>query len=272
MNQKGLMVLALFGGKKSSQGKPPAKGAGKKAAEKKTNETKINVNKHPYIKTELGRRIQLTAFFHMLKLDLGHNAYSEMVKVDDAKGDLKIDIPYSFNLYETMCMAKFFMVDNWYIDIDKDNSVDIFFDEIVIRGTPEFTSTVMAAFKAGETFTSDFPLYKYDYKQGAQWQWEKVRQNQYQKCRQIGNRLFKNGSFMVYPLEESEIIVYKESDFRQVGINDVEYVALRSNIQPNKVLLFDNVRRIVVATGFDEMECLELDDFLNPATFMDGIS
>lgn len=88
--------------------------------------------------------------------------------------------------------------------------------------------------------------------------------NAYDKFMQIGNSIFKNGNFMVYPLEDYEYYVITREDFNKVNSSQIEYVVIRSNMQMDKMLIVDFTRTIAFATGFDELEQLKLEDMLKP--------
>jgi hypothetical protein len=220
----------------------------------------ININKYAYDKNEVGRYSQLAAFFHMLKSDLGQNTYCEFALKDGS-----IYIPYSFNLYETSVYATHFYPEMMYIEIDQDNYVEITFDTIEIHGTPELISLAKKVFKEAESFRTIIPYYSFDYKTYANWLWQKFLQSAYEKCMEIGNQIFKNGNFMVYPVEEYEYYVITKEDFNKTPINNMDYIVIRSNIQMEKMLIIDIARGISFATGFDELEQLKLADFLKPS-------
>jgi len=257
--------MALFNKKKPQENKA-AESDEKITTTGKVNEHIININKYGYNKNEIGRIVQLTAFFHMLKLDLGKDCYSEMI----TKKDETLYIPYSFNIYEEIALAKKNMTKSWYLELDANNYVEISFDEVKINGTPAFFKIAHKAFEQGEAFTTDLQIYQEDFSTGADWQWNQFKKMQYQKCIAIGDHIFKNGSLTLYPLEEEEIICYNENDFNSYPIEKVEYVVLRSNIENGKMLLIDNIRKHILGTGFDELESLELADTFNPSAFTKG--
>ena len=82
-----------------------------------------------------------------------------------------------------------------------------------------------------------------------------------------GDYIIKNGSIMLYPESESEIIAYNEKDFNSIPIDEVEYVVVRSNIKSDQMLMIDLKRKKIMGTGFDELESLTLADEFNPSSF-----
>lgn len=263
--------MGLFG---SSKEKTNTKGASsKKAVEaEKVTETVLNINKYNYFKDAIGRRIQLTAFFHMLKIDMGDQVCAEM-----SVGDDHFYIPFSFNLYEEICIAKTYMVDNWYVDVElaegNVNLVEIFFDEVKIKGNPEFIQYVTKVFLEAISFTSDFSILQWDFTNCAAWQWEKFKKLEYQKCIEAGDSIFLNGSITVYPFDESEIIIYNETDFKTTSISNMEYIVMRSNVKDKSdmVILIDNTRKKILGTGFDPFEETELNEIFNPSSIISDL-
>ena len=141
------------------------------------------------------------------------------------------------------------------------------FDEVRIKGSRAFYEIIKKAFEKGESFTSDIPMYYSDFSEGTDWQWNQLKNNLYNKCIKIGDSIIKNGSIMVYPKSESEIIAYNEKDFNSVPIDEVEYVVLRSNIKTDQMLMVDIERKKIMGTGFDELESLGLADEFNTSSF-----
>lgn len=239
-------------------------GIGQKQQKNQTNEKfshfSININKYNYDKNEIGRYSQLAAFFHMLKSDLGQNVYTELSLKDGSS----IYIPFSFNLYETSCFATFYKPEVMYIEIDENNYVEIMFDNVEINGSAELINRAKKVFKEAETYKTYIEYYTFDYSLFANWLWQKFAMNAYDKFMQIGNSIFKNGNFMVYPLEDYEYYVITREDFNKVNSSQIEYVVIRSNMQMDKMLIVDFTRTIAFATGFDELEQLKLEDMLKP--------
>lgn len=227
---------------------------------KKFSHISININKYNYDKNNIGRYSQLAAFFHMLKSDLGQNIYTEFSLKDGSS----IYIPFSFNLYETSCYATHYSPDVMYIEVDENNYVEINFDTIEANGTVDFINLVKKVFKEAEAYRTYIEYYAFDYSLYANWLWQKFSMNGYDKFMEIGNEIFKNGNFMVYPLEDYEYYVITRNDYNTVPSNKIEYVVIRSNIQMDKMLIVDFTRTIAFATGFDELEQLKLEDILKP--------
>lgn len=234
-------------------------GSKKEAAQSKFPHASININKYNYDKNETGRYSQLSAFFHMLKTDLGQDAYAEFSVKDDS-----IYIPYSFNLYETSCFALYYKPEIMYLELDENNYVEINFDTVEINGTQEFVNHAKDVFKEAETFKTIINYFTFDFKQFANWLWQKFQGNAYSACMQVGNNIFRNGNFMVYPIEDYEYYVITNEDFHKVPTPAIEYIVIRSNIQMDKMLIIDMTRTIAFATGFDELEQLKLADILKP--------
>lgn len=246
-----------------SKQKPQQNKENEQAVDERNGEYTININKFGYTKNEAGRAIQLTAFFHMLKLDLGGDNYAEIVTQEDEH----LYMPFSFNIFEEICIVKKNKIKSWYIELDENNYMEAFFDEVRIKGSRAFYEIIKKAFEKGESFTSDIPMYYSDFSEGTDWQWNQLKNNLYNKCIKIGDSIIKNGSIMVYPKSESEIIAYNEKDFNSVPIDEVEYVVLRSNIKTDQMLMVDIERKKIMGTGFDELESLGLADEFNTSSF-----
>lgn len=230
-----------------------------KQQSEKTSQSSININKYGYDKNEAGRYSQLAAFFHMLKTDLGQNIYCEFATKEDS-----IYIPYSFNLYETSVYALKYSPEMMYIELDENNYVEITFDNIDIHGTAEFISKTKQVFKEAETYRTYIEFFEFDFNSYAPWLWQKFLQQAYERCMEIGNDIFKNGNFMVYPIEEFEYYVITKADFQKTSLQNMEYIVIRSNIQMDKMLLIDINRKLAFATGFDELEQIRVSDYLKP--------
>ena len=227
----------------------------------KTSKKIIEINKYSYDKTDEGRRIQLTAFFHMLKLRLGDDAYTEMTSTKKV-----CYIPFSFNIYETIAMAKYLRPLTWYVELDENNYAEIRSEEITVNGTKDFLKTVSDAFTDGESYTSDYDVFLHDFaKAGNNWTWNNFTKNIYERILGIGNTFLKNGNVMIYPVEdveEDEFHIYDKAGFTRLPLTSIEYIALRSNIENGKMVLIDCLRNTVLATGFNELEKEELKDYL----------
>lgn len=229
-------------------------------ASEKILQKKIDVNRYNYDKETMGRIVQLTAFFHMLKLDIGEDAFTEM-----ASSKTTIFVPYSFNLYETLALAKYFRPINWYVELDTNNYAEIRQDEITIKGTKEFIRIVSDAFRKGESYSSDYNIFFYNFEErGNQWAWNTFTKDCYERLVRIGDFFIKNGNMMVYPTEEFEYLVFQESDFNRVDKTEMEYIILRSNIEKDRdrTILLDLKHKVMLATALNELEEEEILDYL----------
>lgn len=220
----------------------------------------LNINKYAYSKDTYSRIIQLTAFFHMIKLDLGENTYSELVvpKIGN------LYIPYSFNLYETMALTKDYIPESFYVELDEQNYIEIDIETVIVHGTNDFYQKVKRVFIEAESYHTDISIWTYDVSNYADWLFKKYLADQYDICIQLGNHMIKNGSFCVYPLEELETYVVNKEDYMAIPTSSMEYVVLRSNVEIDKMVLIDIVRRKIYATGFNELETLTLSDAFKP--------
>lgn len=225
----------------------------------KTETSTININKYSYSKDKTPRYAQLSAYFHMLKSDLGDTVYAEFIA-----NRIPFYMPYSFNIYETMCYAIQFKPDVMYVEKDADNYIEITFDEVTINGTSSFIKRARDIFFMAESFKSIFGYYLFDFGKFADWLFKKFKAGLYDTCIAIGNEFIRNGSLKIYPLEEGEYFAVTKEDFEATPLNQVEYIVLRSNIQMDKMICIDLQRNIVMATGLDELEKLKIEDMLKP--------
>lgn len=229
-------------------------------AQDKVGKYTLNINKYAYSKDTFERIIQLTAFFHMIKLDLGENTYCELIipKIGN------LYIPYTFNLYETMALTKDYIPETLYVELDEENYIEINIESIVIHGTNDFYNKVKKVFIEAESYHTDISVWTFDVSTYADWLFKKYLQDQYTICIELGNHMIQNGSFCVYPLEDMEVYVVNKEDYDTIPLDSMEYVCLRSNIEMDKMVLIDIVRKKVYATGFNELETLTLADAFKP--------
>lgn len=221
----------------------------------------ININNpsHRYDKTQKGRLSQLTAFFHMLKMDVGDESFSSMTKDGD-----EIYIPYSFNLQETMCLCLHHIPDMMYIELDEENYIEIGFDSIKISGTPDFMSLARTSFKKAENYGTILGFFTYNYSETVPAKYKAMIINIYDKCISLGNEMLKNGSFKIYPMSSPEKYIESEDDWSTVSVNDIEYILLRSNLESDKVIFLDLKRKLSFSAGMDALEESFLSDLLKP--------
>lgn len=218
----------------------------------------INVNKYGYNKDDNARIVQLTAFFHILKKELGESCYTEIANAKNV-----CYIPFSFNLYETIAMAKYYRPLNWYVEVDEDNYVEIRPDEITISGNLDFINKVDAAFEDGARFTSDVDVFAFNFlNTGNEYMWNHFAEFQYKKAVKIGDSFIKNGSMRLYPDKEKEYFIYGLDDYYGTPKENIEYLTLRSNLQYDKVIIIDNKRKVLLAIGLNEIELEEMKEII----------
>ncbi len=220
----------------------------------------ININKFGYFKSEAERYCQLSAFFHMLKTDLGISTFSALINADGSE----VYIPYTFNIYETTCYSLKYHPSVMYLEEDEENFVEIGFDEVRIQGTAEFIQKAKDVFAEAESYKTIITPFEHSYEETTKWMYNKMMQEAYDRFVKIGNAVIKNGSFMIYPKELDERFITTKQEFDRFGMDELQYVVLRSNKQMDKMILFDTQRKLILATGMDELEKTTLLDVLKP--------
>lgn len=225
----------------------------KEASQFKTYE--ININRRAFTKEKF-RQVQLTAYFHYLKLEFNGEAFTEIESENK-----RYYIPYSFTMYETIAIVMKHGMKMLYLELDENRYVEINFDTITIHGKEKMYNICKDLLKFAEQYTIPPVIFQFDYTTSADWLWKKFLNNQFEICMNIGNAIFKNGYIMVHPLEEDEAEVITALDFKKYKGN-IEYIVIRSNIQDDKVLFIDNTTKEILGTGFDELEQLTLNEML----------
>ena len=227
----------------------------KKTDAKQYKTYEINVNKRAFTKEKF-RQLQLTAYFHYLKLELNGNAYTEI----DAENK-PYYIPFSFTLNETMAIVIQHGMKMLYLELDENRYIEITFDTITVHGTEKLFNKCKEMLKYAEMYQVAPSIFHLTFMDNAEWKWQKYLTDQFDICMKIGNKLFGNGYIMLHPKEEDEVEILSYNDFDHYK-DSIEYIVIRSNIQEDKVLLFDNDSKEVLGTGFDELERVELTEIL----------
>ena len=229
---------------------------GLKKSDAKTYKTyEINVNKRAFTKEKF-RQLQLTAYFHYLKLEFNGNAFTEIEAENKP-----YYIPYSFTLNETMAIVIQHGMKMLYVELDENRYIEIKFDTITVHGTEKLFNKCKEMLKYAEMYAVAPSIFHFDFTDFAEWKWQKYLNDQFDNCMKIGNKIFGNGYIMVHPFEDDEEEVITYNDFDKFKGN-IEYIVIRSNIQDDKVLLIDNSAKEVLGTGFDELERIELTEIL----------
>lgn len=215
----------------------------------------INVNRKAFTKENF-RMLQLTAYFHYLKIKLNGTAFSE---IESEKN--RYYIPFSFTLNETLAIVKNHGMKMLYLEVDENNYIEISFDTIAITGTEDLISMCKETISLAEQFKEAPGFYYHNMAESAEWLWNKYMNSQFENCMEIGNMLFGNGYIMIYPTEYEETeVIYSDEFYAYKG--QIEYVLIRSNVEENKFLLIDNITKEVFGGGFDSLEEAELSGIL----------
>lgn len=220
----------------------------------------INVNRRAFTK-ERFREVQLTAYFHYLKLEFNGHAFAEI----EAENK-RYYIPYSFTLNETVAIVMQHGMKMLYLELDENRYIEINFDTIIIHGTEKLYNKCKDMLPFAEQYLIPPTIFQFDFTNNAEWLWQKYLNTQFENCMKIGNQLFGNGYIMVHPFEDDEDEVITYQDYQKYK-GKIEYVVIRSNIQDDKILFIDNTTKEVLGTGFDELERLELAEILRGDDF-----
>ena len=226
-----------------------------KGSGKSIKKYEIKLNKHAFTKENF-RMLQLTAYFHYLKLEFNGEAFSEI----EAENK-RYYIPYSFTLNETVAIVMTHGMKMLYLELSEDEYIEIHFDDVVINGTEELYNKCKDMLSFAEMYQVPPTIFVYSFTNNADWLWKKYLNNQFENCMRIGNETFGNGYILVHPLEDDEAEVITQADYNKYRGN-IEYVVIRSNIQDDKVLFIDNTTKEVIGTGFDELEKITITEIL----------
>ncbi len=228
----------------------------KTSNEKQLKKFEINLNKTALTKENF-RQIQLAAYFHYLKLELGGEVFSEI----EAENN-RYYIPFSFTINETVEIVMMHGMKMLYLELDENQYVEIRFDTITISGTDDLYNECKTLLKYAEQYVIPPDLFYLDLSKNADWLWNKYLTTQFESCMMIGNKLIKNGCFIIYPLEDDETEIVNAEDFNKYK-NQIEYIAIRSFLDENKTIVIDNVTKEIFATNLDELEKVELSEFFH---------
>lgn len=170
------------------------------------------------------------------------------------------EIPEEFEMTEILALLKIYEFKAMHIFIDEEHYIDINLDLIEINGELELYEDCKNTLRQVEKYKSDFTAFSFNFNQYSEKLWNAFEEQLYDALISIGNKYIKFGYFLVYDsdLDETEVATKEQYD----EIKNKEYILLRGKINKDKNVIMDYKSRQIIATGFDELERLNLLDTL----------
>lgn len=202
----------------------------------------VNLNKEGFDMDDY-RLLQLTAYFHMLKVMFKGDTFNELYTEEE-----KIYIPYTFTLDETIALISIHGMKMLYIEFSEDEYIEITFDTIKYALDNEIYKQCKNILDLLKYYDSIPNVFNLQFENNLKLEWQRLLNNEYEYALKIGEEFIKNGYVMCYPISGEAFVVKNSKELNEVK-GKIEYLAVRSNIFNNRSVLFVHQTKEVIGLG-----------------------